>query len=71
MIEHPVPVDLTDAVAQALRDLDQTDAYAPAMFVLRDGAPTWVVVSCESVIANVPAAIVEADGAGGYRAAVQ
>lgn len=67
-LRPPAPVELTRDAAAALRDLDANDDHSPAAYVLRDGQPTWVVVSCEGVIANVPESIIEPDGRGGFRA---
>ena len=67
-LNPPPPVELTREMAQDLRDLDAADDRSPAAYVLRNGHPTWVVVSCEGVIANVPEAIIESDGRGGFRA---
>ena len=67
-LNPPPPVELTREMAQDLRDLDESDDRSPAAYVLRNGHPTWVVVSCEGVIANVPESIIEPDERGGFRA---
>ncbi|MBW9094650.1 hypothetical protein JNB62_13215 [Microbacterium jejuense] len=67
-LNPPAPVELTAEAADALRDLDASDDRSPSAYVLRHGQPTWVVVSCEGVIANVPESMIEPDGRGGFRA---
>lgn len=64
---NPIPVDLTSAL------IDELEARAdageqPAAYVLRDGQPTWVTVSCERVIANIQPELVESCE-GGWRVA--
>lgn len=65
-VVNPVPAELTRDDVQDLRNRYAAGAN-PVMYVLRDGAPTWVTVSVEGVIANIPAETVEPDPEGGWR----
>lgn len=61
MIEtNPTPSPLTDELVRRMeREADA--GQLPAAYVMRDGAPTWVTVSCEGVLANIQAEVVEPD----------
>lgn len=57
-------MDIGFELTRELVDELRTRAAAgemPALYVLRDGQPTWVTVSCEGVIANIQVEIVEPD----------
>lgn len=54
------PTELTRDLVDDLRTR-ATAGELPVAYVLRDGRPTWVTVSCEGVIANIQADIVEPD----------
>lgn len=58
--DFPPPVELTRDLVDDMRDR-ATAGELVAEYVMRDGAPTWVTVSCEGVIANIQAEIVEPD----------
>lgn len=66
--DFPPPVALTRDLVDDMRDR-ATAGELVAEYVNRDGAPTWVTVSCEGVIANIQAEIVEPDprGPGRFR----
>lgn len=56
----PPPRELTRALIDEMQGRATAGALV-AEYVLRYDAPTWVTVSCEGVIANVPGEIVEPD----------
>lgn len=58
--QYPTPLELGRDDVDDMR-VRATAGELVAEYVLRDGAPTWVTVSCEGVIANIPAEIVEHD----------
>lgn len=65
---NPEPVELTrDLIAELEARADAGEQ--PAAYVLRHGAPTWVTVSTEGVVANIQAEIVEPGPDGGWRVA--
>lgn len=55
-----MPTELDRDIVDELRTR-ATAGDLPALHVLRDGHPTWVTVSCEGVIANIQAEVVEPD----------
>lgn len=59
---------LTRDLVDSMRDRAAAGELV-AEYVLRYGAPVWVTVSCEGVIANITADIVEPDPnrEGGFR----